>query len=635
MHRKVLATVAILLFIGSILISPSLGIEISVDKEPVSSLIDIRTLSIRERKILYDYAEGTITIEQVKEKTQRQYECNEIMAIGKITTCPPKQSLPLTIGPIDSAWPMHAYNARSIGRSPYRTENTTNLEKWRINTQNSFDGGVVLDSEGNVYFTDNFGFFYKTYSNGSIQWRVYLDNFDACAFGNSPAIDENGIIYLGGHERGLFAIDTNGTVLWRTGWGVQSSPVIGSDGVVYASFTVGSSWKGQMRAYHPNGTLIWTFDTDDVIQSSPALTADGCIIFGSHDKYMYCLYANNGSLKWKYKTGGWVHGSPTIADDGTIYIGSDDEYLYSMYPNGILKWKTRTGPMRSSPSLDKEDTLYFGTANEKIWAVYSNGTIKWTFTPKKDCGIWGSTAAISDDGIVYIGCEKRYYYPEGGWIIAMYLNGTEKWRKTIGNSWVDSSPVIAEDGTVFIASTSDYGGALHAFGPVESNSPPGIPTIDGPKRWYTNDNDRWWIFTSVDPDKNPVKYYIDWGDGTEEWVEERASGQLGVFYHEYENSGTYTIRVKAKDVLNEESDWNETEVVIGDPYWTILFGNIDDDWTDYYYPIEVCTADLVYCIHGKFPFIKIFHSGETIYKDRERFDIYVNGFIAGKFEIIN
>ncbi len=146
---------------------------------------------------------------------------------------------------------------------------------------------------------------------------------------------------------------------------------------------------------------------------------------------IYALYPN-GTVKWNYTTDAWVHGSPTIAPDGTIYCGSDDYYLYAFYPNGTLKWKTYTGSgMRSSPSLDKDGNLYFGMWHSLIMSVAPNGTIRWTFPlPDRD-RVWGSTAAISDDGTVYIGSCIDMDMNGGGEIIALNLDGTLKWRKTL------------------------------------------------------------------------------------------------------------------------------------------------------------------------------------------------------------
>jgi outer membrane protein assembly factor BamB len=565
---------------------------------------------------------GSTKLKRYEELLQKERQENE-ESLKQVTSY--ESPIPIATGPMDSPWPMHGYDNRSTGRSPYNTSDTTNLEKWRFYIGHAGNGGAVIDDEGIIYFCDTWGHLYAIYPNGTKKWKVDLNNWGACDFGNSPALDDNGVLYVGGHDNGLFAVSSNGTVLWRHGWGVASSPVIGPDGIIYCTFYIGSPWEGILNAFYSNGTIKWSFRTDDVIQSSPAIGLDGNIIFGSHDGFVYSVYPHNGTLKWKYNTGSWVHGSPTIGADGTIYVGSDNGYLYALYPdNGTLKWKCSTGAMRSSPSLDKEGTLYFGTTNERFWAVYPNGTIKWIFTPKKYSGIWGSTAAISDDGVIYFGFEKRYYYPEGRWIFALDLNGTELWRKTISHDFISSSPCIGPDGTVYIGSewakrigpgnSWTFPGYLHAFGPIESNEPPEPPIITGDSFGFEGRAvDHW--FRAYDPDNNPVRLYVDWGDYTyTNWTREYASGERVVMEHTWQAPGNYTITAKAMDVLGEESDWGSFIYDVGGKRLkrALLFGKIYDyQYVSHYDEIHFKAENLLIVTFFPFSYTR-YTSGEKI-----------------------
>ena len=185
--------------------------------------------------------------------------------------------------------------------------------------------------------------------------------------------------------------------------------------------------------------------------------------------------------------------------------------------------------MRSSPSQDKEGNLLFGTTSSRIICMRPNGTEKWHFNLEQGDQIWGSTAAISDDGTIYIGNNIDYNMLGGGEIIALNPDGTEKWRKILCNSVLESSPVISEDGVIYICSSNDLihpdgPGHLHAFGTQESNAPPNTPTIDGPVEGEVRTYHRFYISTE-DPDFNPVAYFVDWGDLTNSgWTDDFASG---------------------------------------------------------------------------------------------------------------
>jgi len=456
-------------------------------------------------------------------------------------------------------WSMQGYNRKHIGRSPYCTTINPGVEKWRFAADHWCDGSVIIDKDGTIYFGSGDFYFYAINPEGTLKWK-----FDAASkvgnFGNSPAISEDGTIYIPTYGGYVQAVYPNGTEKWRH-WAsyLDTSITIGADGIIYYGYKVG------IDALYPNGTKKWTFHTGDVVQSTPAVDDDGIIYFGSHDKYIYAVYPN-GTLKWKFKTDNWVHGSPTIGTNGTIYCGSDDDYLYALYQNGTLKWKEKIqGGMRSSPSQDKNGNLYFGTSSGVVTSIATNGSIRWEFDIGNDSGVWGSTAAISDDGTIYIGSNIDYGMLGGGEIIALDLDGNLEWRKIISDSKIRSSPVIGDNGFVYICSSwsglQNIWGYLHAFGPQETNEPPDMPTIIGPDEGSIKEYYEFKIFTD-DPDNNPIAYYVDWGDGLKIWTMEYDPGRVIKRIHGWNKQGNYTIKVKARDTFGAESDWAYFEVTM-------------------------------------------------------------------------
>jgi outer membrane protein assembly factor BamB len=73
---------------------------------------------------------------------------------------------------------------------------------------------------------------------------------------------------------------------WRytTGNYVSSSPSIGSDGTIY----VGSHDRN-IYAINSNGTLKWSYTTGNIVFSSPSIGSDGTIYFGSGDRNIYAI----------------------------------------------------------------------------------------------------------------------------------------------------------------------------------------------------------------------------------------------------------------------------------------------------------------------------------------------------------
>ena len=464
--------------------------------------------------------------------------------------------------PTDHPWPQQGYNAQHLGRSPYSTADNPGIEKWRFPAGDWCDGSPVIDSDGTIYFGSSDTYLYAIHPNGSLKWKFEAER-GLGDFGSSPAIAEDGTIFIStAFGSYVQAVNPNGTEKWKRWTGdIDTSITLGDDGVLYYGY------NGGIDALYPDGTLKWSYNTEDYVESTPAIDEEGIIYFGSHDHFVYALYPN-GTQKWKFQTGNWVHGSPTIGPDGTIYIGSDDTNLYALYSNnGTMKWSCSVGSMRGSPSLDKNGNLYFGVWENKIYSVSPDGTINWEFPIGDHDGVWGSTAVISDDGTIYIGANIDIGMLGGGEIIALNPDGSLKWRKVLSNSLVTSSPVISEDGVIYICSSNDLihpngPGNLHAFGPVESNDPPETPTVDGETEGQINE---WYGYqiSSDDPDNNPISYFADWDDGTNSgWTEDFSPGAVCSLYHRWGEQGDFTIKIKVRDTFGLESDWAYLEVTM-------------------------------------------------------------------------
>ena len=274
---------------------------------------------------------------------------------------------------------------------------------------------------------------------------------------SSPAIGQDGTIYVGSGDSYLYAIGSDGNLKWKfgTGYWVHSSPAIGQNGVIY----VGSGYY--LYAINPNGSSKWKFKTEGYIESSPAIGKDGTVYVGSQDNYLYAINPD-GTLKWKFKAWDEVNSSPAIGDDGTIYVGSNDGYLYAISPDGSLKWKFWIGDwVDSSPAIGEDGTIYVGSWDNYLYAINSDGSLSWKF--KTGDPVY-SSPAIGQDGVIYVG--------SGYYLYAISPSGTLKWKFETEAS-VLSSPAIGQDGTIYIGSYDHYFYAIHtnSRGLVDSSWP--------------------------------------------------------------------------------------------------------------------------------------------------------------------
>lgn len=450
-----------------------------------------------------------------------------------------------TGGLMNSSWPMFHHDTRHTGRSWYGPIGNWPLVKWKFWMDGLTISSPALDENGTIYIGagDFHKSFFAIHPNGTEKWR-----FDAGHWvDSSPALSADGTVYFGSDNHYFHAFWPNGTLKWMfdmSNW-VFSSPTLGADSTIYVG-----SFNYYFYAMNPNGTMKWRYFTGGPILSSAAIDDNGIIYFGSHDMYLYALYPN-GTLAWRYKTSDRIKGPPSIGDDGTIYVCSWDHYLYAMAPNGTLKWKVNTGgAAETSPAIAEDGTIYVGSYNGLLFSITPNGSENWRF--KTGDEIY-SSPAIDAYGIIYCGSDDGNLY-------ALNPNGTLRWKFHAGDG-MESSPVIGEDGTIYIAAHSGLSTFLYALETI-NNTSPSTPSIDGTISGKIRQNYEYTI-ASTDPENNNISYYVTWGDGANSgWIGPFTSGEERTVSHTWDKKGTYTIQVKAKDNYSAESNWGTLTVTM-------------------------------------------------------------------------
>jgi len=513
----------------------------------------------------------------------------------------------------------------------YAFKNDGNI-KWKFESEKGFFSSPSIDSNGIIYITGLDGYLYSIEDNGNyakLNWKKYLDfTFNLCSPSigtdgtihvgspsfkyynikndgtikwnyrtdwciiSSPAIDDYGTIYIGSKDHNLYAFNPEeNKIEWKFSTGtfydghlVDSSPAIGNNGTIYvgtdpygAAGQIPKKVETNFWAIHPNGTLKWTFETEDGVESSPAIGNDGTIYFGSYDGYLYSVKdaENKGILQWKYKTNGPIDSSPIIDADGIIYIASRDKNIYAIYPNGTTKWIFENdGEFEASPSIDSNGHLFIGDFNGNFFCLGEGGP---------DVGIEsinspiyltpGST--INPKAIIRnfrgnyqkfnVSCIIKYnnqtIYEDR---ILIELTGGDSKIQNFSPWKISNNQNFEYIITIFTNLTNDENPdndikIKHMI--TSENFAPSTPFINGPTSGKQGDELEY-MFVSTDPDGDDISYRIQWGcDDPEILIGPFPSGEEQSENHVYA-VGDYTIKIKARDTNGAESDWGTLEISV-------------------------------------------------------------------------
>lgn len=131
--------------------------------------------------------------------------------------------------------------------------------------------------------------------------------------------------------------------------------------------------------------------------------------------------------------------------------------------DGALRWAFTTlststvGTIVSSPAAGPDGTIYVGVAvgvansaspSGLLFALNPNGSQKWVFTPPSSPDWIDASPAVARDGTVYVGCWNGMLYALNA------ADGSRRWEFKAG-AFIASSPAIGSDGTIYVGAGSN------------------------------------------------------------------------------------------------------------------------------------------------------------------------------------
>ena len=319
---------------------------------------------------------------------------------------------------------------QKINSNEQNYSNNSNWYKYQNNNQNTgCSNSNAPDTDTILWTYSPIGYVFAESSPAVVDGKVYIGAGSMIATGNLYCLDE----YDGGL---IWAYQTDG-------W-IMSSPAY-SDGKIF----FGSFYDGKVHCINAEtGTFIWNYQTDNQIFSSPVIDENKVFVgswnFNSEIGKMLCLDSSNGDKIWIYTPDKGVISSPAVYEN-KVYFGSMDGYVYCLYnSNGSLVWKNKIGnEIRSSPAIFNGN-IYVGSDNGKIYCLdHTYGAKLWDF---QTGGNIVSSPAIYD-GKLYIGSYDKKLYclnASTGFYLWNYSNG----QKYYGSPTVSDEKVYVGTGII-------------------------------------------------------------------------------------------------------------------------------------------------------------------------------------------
>lgn len=288
---------------------------------------------------------------------------------------------------------------------------------------------------------------------GNVRWVRSIGS----AINSSPAIGSDGLIYFGGGDGKEYGLDPADGAVRRQyatpGGEIYSSPAIGANGRLYSgarpgvfaldlqSFT--SAWD---LAYGPAG-------------SSPNIGEDGTVYIQadpydwSIGGYLLAINGQTGAERWRYAMPAGNASSPSLSADGSIvYFGTQlriGRVIALNTADGSQQWIVDArSAVPSAVAVGADGTVYFGTGDARVLARNGlTGAPVWSAAVDYPIEAGIASPGLGADGTVYVGDNGGRFYAFDG------ASGARKWVTTLGGT-IWGSPAIAADGAVYIGASN-------------------------------------------------------------------------------------------------------------------------------------------------------------------------------------
>ena len=331
-------------------------------------------------------------------------------------------------------WPMHRGGPTLVGRAASDAPKKPTL-KWTFKTGKPVVGGAAIVGD-RAYFGSNSGVvFCVNLADGKEVWRFTTES----GFEAIPLILD-GVCYIGAADGRLYALDAaTGKKKWEpfeTADKILASASWAKDPASDKKWVLVGSYDFSFYALDAaTGKQLWKVETENFINSTPSVTADGLALFGGCDAQMHVVSLKEQKEIRKLDAEAYVPAS-AAAVGNMVYFGSDSKKVYAFDVNDekpVWTYRDRNFSYFASPAVS-DDTVFIGARDKRLHAIdRKTGEARWAFATKGD--VDSSPVLCRDGAIVFGSMDGRLYCVEGA-------TGKQRWSYEIGSD-IASSPAVA------------------------------------------------------------------------------------------------------------------------------------------------------------------------------------------------
>jgi len=198
----------------------------------------------------------------------------------------------------------------------------TGQKVWALETGNFINGAPAI-LNGKIVFGGCDALLHVLFAEQGNE----VSTIEAGSYIAGSAALEDDRAFFGQYEAKFLSADLKlNNIIWEYGDPENGEAFFSSAAVTEDRILVGSRDYSLHCISKADGRKIWSFQTRDVVDSSPVICGDK-VVFCSEDGRLYIVNLADGKLIWSYEIGSAIVGSPAVAA-GKIAIGAQDGRLY-------------------------------------------------------------------------------------------------------------------------------------------------------------------------------------------------------------------------------------------------------------------------------------------------------------------